>query len=65
MDKEILAELKKMNKLLALISSKDQDNVKSVLQLSSIGYKQIDIAQILGISKKAVEMAIYRNKKKK
>jgi DNA-directed RNA polymerase specialized sigma24 family protein len=64
MDKEILEELKKMNILLASIAIKDQDKAKSALLLTNVGYTQNDIAKILGISRKAVEMAIYRSKKK-
>ena len=65
MEIEILNELKKMNKLLSLILSKDQDTIKSILQLSTIGFTQTEIAEILDTTKKAVEMAKYHNKKKK
>jgi uncharacterized protein YjaZ len=64
MENEILLELKKMNKLLALNLTKDQDALKSIFQLKNAGYSHLETAEIIGTTKKAVDMAIYHNKKK-
>ncbi|MBN8585871.1 MAG: hypothetical protein J0M37_12325 [Ignavibacteria bacterium] len=61
---DLLNEIKKMNKLLALLITKDQEPIKSITQLTSAGYTQSETADILNTTKKAVEMALYRNKKK-
>lgn len=64
MEKELINEIKKMNKLLALFLTSQQDSIKSIKQLKIAGYTQPEIAELLVTSKKAVEMALYHDRKK-
>jgi predicted transcriptional regulator len=54
-----------MNRLLALTLLKEQEKIDSILQLTSAGFTQKEIASLLGVTQKAIELSLYRHKKTK
>lgn len=60
----ILDELKKMNKLLALLVTEGKTREHGVGSLSGAGFMPKDIAEILGIAPNAVSVVLYQSKKK-
>ena len=65
MESEILQEIKKTNKLLSLMATKDLAQNEKVVTLSKAGFAQKEIAEFLGISGNTVNKTLNRYKKKK
>lgn len=65
MEKEILDELKKMNRLLTNILVKDMPRIQKIKFLNMSSYTPKEIATILGTTPNAVSVALYEIKKEK
>ena len=63
MNDELLIEIKKMNKLLALNLTKDQPQNDKILTLSNAGFKPKEIADLIGTTSNTVRVALSRMKK--
>ena len=63
-DNEILEELRRITKLLALNATKGQSQQEQVGTLSNIGFRPIEVAELLGI-KYNIVTAVLANIKKK
>lgn len=61
---DVLAELRKMNKLLALIATDGKAHSERILLLSQIGFSSGDIGELLSITPNAVRLIIHKAKKK-
>lgn len=57
---ETLAAIQRMNRLLALVATKDEDTKDKVLMLTRAGYTQNEIAELLGMKPSAVSMTVVR-----
>lgn len=65
MTTELIQEMRKMNKLLALMATKDLQQNEKVGVLSDAGFAQKEIADLLGITANTVNTTLNRLKKKK
>lgn len=63
MNDDLIQEIKKMNKLLALVLTKEQDQKITITQLYSAGFKQKEIADLLNTTELAVKSILYRQRK--
>ena len=59
-DAPIVDELRRMNRLLALVATKGLDARDAVVLLSRAGYSQPDAGAILGMSANAVKLTLRR-----
>lgn len=67
MTTELINEIRKMNKLLVLMATKDLQQIDKIKVLASAGFAQKEIADFLGITGNTVNTTLNRlkNKKKK
>ena len=61
---EILLELKRTNKLLALMVTQNRSQADKILLLSQVGLSPKEVSEILGVSSNLVSVTIHQNKKK-
>lgn len=61
---EIVAELRKISQLLALIYVKDTDNDASIEALDNLGWNSSEISQMLGSTASTVRGTLFRQRKK-
>jgi hypothetical protein len=64
-NQEVLLELKKMNKLLALIATQGRTQSEKILTMSQVGLAPKEISEILGVTANLVSVTLHQNKKKK
>lgn len=62
---ELIEEIKKMNKLLALMATKELPQIEKIQVLSDVGMGPKDIAQLIGASSNTVAVTLNRLKKTK
>lgn len=65
MNEEILNELKKLNKLLVLLLTKDDSQMDKIVLLSNSGFSPKEIADIIGTTSNTVSVSLNRIKKGK
>ncbi|MEO8514047.1 MAG: hypothetical protein ABI543_10835 [Ignavibacteria bacterium] len=65
MAEEFVEQIKKMNKLLVLIFTKDMSQKDKILSLNKVGFKQKEIADFIGTTSNTVNVELNRSKKKK
>jgi hypothetical protein len=65
MTDEVLVELKKMNKLLAMMITKDINNIDKIVILSKAGYQAKEIAELIDSTPNTVSVTLYKMKKNK
>jgi len=63
MTAELIQELRKLNKLLFLTSTKDLSQVEKISFLAKAGFGQKEIAELIGTSSNYVNVALNRMKK--
>jgi len=63
-DDEVLTELKRITKLLILIATKDQKQRKQIEILDGIGFKPMEIAELLGTTANNVRVTLHSMRKK-
>lgn len=63
-NQEILLELKKMNKLLALIATQGRSQGDKIILLNQIGLSPKEISDILGVTANLVSVTLHQKKKK-
>lgn len=63
-EEEILQELRRISKLLALAATKDQSQRDRIALLSSIGFQPKEIADLLGTTPGTVSVTLSIMKKK-
>jgi DNA-binding CsgD family transcriptional regulator len=63
-NQEVLLELKKMSKLLAIIATEGKSQSDKILLFSQVGLPPKEIAEILGITPNLVSVTMHQNKKK-
>jgi DNA-directed RNA polymerase specialized sigma24 family protein len=61
---EILAELRRIEKLLVLIATKNQKQKEQVRLLDSMGFQPKEIGELLGITANAARVALHSVRKK-
>jgi hypothetical protein len=61
---EILLELRRIEKLLVLIATKDQTQREQVRLLSSMGFQPKEIGELLGITANAARVVLHTVRKK-
>jgi DNA-directed RNA polymerase specialized sigma24 family protein len=61
---EILVELRRIEKLLVLIATKDQTQREQVRVLNTMGFQPKEIAELLGITANAARVALHSVRKK-
>lgn len=64
-NEEIILELKKVNKLLALIATQGRTQTDKIILLSQIGLTPKEIADILGITSNFVSVTLHHSRKSK
>ena len=64
MDNETLNELKKMNKILALLLVKDMEQNDKIKALSKSGFQPKDIADLIDTTANTVSIILSRSRKK-
>lgn len=64
-NQEVLLELKKMNKLLALLATQGRGQGEKIILLSQIGLTPKEISEILGITPNLVSVTLHQKKKAK
>jgi len=62
---EILVELRRIEKLLVLIATKDQKQKEQVRMLDSMGFQPKEIGELLGITANAARVALHSVRKQK
>lgn len=62
---ELVNEMKKMNKLLVLSILQGKTQSECILLLNKVGFRQTEIAELLGTTANTVNSAIQKSKKKK
>jgi DNA-directed RNA polymerase specialized sigma24 family protein len=62
-DEHLLIEIRRMSRLLALVATKDVDSREAVLMLTRAGYTQSEAGAILGMTKNAVALTLFRNRR--
>jgi hypothetical protein len=65
MMEEAVIELKRMNKLLVLMLTKDMEQIQKIELLSHCGFKLKEIAELTGVKNTVVNATLYRLKSKK
>jgi DNA-directed RNA polymerase specialized sigma24 family protein len=61
---EILVELRRIEKLLLLIATKNQKQKEQVRLLDSMGFQPKEIGELLGITANAARVALHSVRKK-
>ncbi len=61
---DVLAELRKMNKLLALIATDGKAHSERILLLNQLGFSSSEIGELLAITPNAVRLIVHKAKKK-
>jgi len=61
---EILSELKKMNKLLALLATHGRTQNEKIILLAQSGFSPKEISDFLGISSNLVSVSLHHARKK-
>lgn len=61
---ELLPELRRITKLVALIATKDQNQTERIQILSSAGFPPADIADIVGTTPNTVNVTLARLRKR-
>ena len=61
---EILTELRRIEKLLVLIATKDEKQKEQVRVLDSMGFQPKEIGELLGITANAARVALHSVRKK-
>ncbi len=61
---EILAELRRIEKLLVLIATKNEKQKEQVRLLDSLGFQPKEIGELLGITANAARVALHSVRKK-
>lgn len=64
-NEEILIELKRMNKLLALLATQGRSQGEKIILLSQIGLSPKEISEILGVTANLVSVTLHQKKKVK
>jgi DNA-directed RNA polymerase specialized sigma24 family protein len=64
-DGEVLAELRKANKLLALIATDGKPHGERILLLNQLGFSSSEIGDLLAITPNAVRLVVHKARKKK
>ena len=64
LEKNILAELGKIAKLLSLIATKGESQKQQITLLSSVGFQPKEIAELLGTTPNNVRVALVSIRKK-
>jgi len=65
MNEEMLAELRKISRLLSIIAIKGHSQAEAIAILSNAGLAQKEIAEYLGITANAVALTLKRQRNKK
>lgn len=65
MTDELLEQIKKLNKLLVLIFTKDMSQVNKITDLSKAGFTPKEIADFIGTTSNTVSVALNKKKKVK
>lgn len=63
-EEKILAELKKITKLLVLGYSRDLNQAQSIGMMSKIGFQPKEIAELLGTTPNTVNVTLSKKRKK-
>lgn len=61
----VLSQLERITKLLGLIAVKGQEKADQIEQLAAIGFSNVEIAGVLGVTANTVNVALYRARKKR
>ena len=61
----IAAQLEKIARLLALLAVKDESQPEKIKVLSGAGFSNTEIAELLGLTRNAVKLALRRLRRKK
>ncbi len=59
----LLAELRRMNRLLALVARRGVETRDAVVMLTKAGYTQSEAGSILGLTKNAVALTLFRKRR--
>ncbi len=65
MNNDLVIEIRRMNKLLALMATKDLPQIEKIGLLASAGFAQKEIAEFLGVTSNTVNTTLNRLKTKK
>lgn len=65
MTAELLQEMRKMNKLLVLIATKDLSQTEKIALLDKVGIGQKEIAELVGTTSNTVGVALHQIRKTK
>jgi DNA-directed RNA polymerase specialized sigma24 family protein len=65
MTTELVQEIRKMNKLLVLMATKDLPQTEKIAFLAKAGFGQKEIAELIGTTSNTVGVALNRIKKRK
>ena len=60
---EVLNELRRITKLLALMATKDHDQMDQVVTLNKVGFTSKEIAEVLNINPSTVRTTLHRKRK--
>ena len=64
-NQEVLQELKRMNKLLALLATQGRSQAEKIILLNQIGLSPKEISEVLGVTANLVSVTIHQQKKVK
>jgi len=59
----LLPELRRMNRLLALVATRGVETADAVVMLTKAGYTQSEAGAILGLTKNAVALTLFRKRR--
>ena len=65
LNKSILDELKKLNKLMSILVTAGKTPGEKILLLNQVGLTPKEISDILGVTSNLVSVTIYQDKKKR
>ena len=60
---EVLNELRRITKLLAITATKDHDQMDQVVTLNKVGFTSKEIAEVLDINPSTVRTTLHRKRK--
>lgn len=60
---DVVAELRRSNRLLAVLATRGLDQKESVLLLDAVGFQPRQIAAVLGVTANRVRVALHRARK--
>lgn len=63
MNKELIDEIKKTNKLLVILATKDLSQTDKIIMLNKVGFGQKEIADLVGTTSNTVGVTLNRIKK--